>query len=143
MLRTLAFEITYQGRLPYLTTWADSYADPIQTAVTVRLLETFAQTAREQGATPVVVFFAYRTTFEDFAAGRPPMYQTVIDHLRSAGVRAFDLTPEFVAANGDSSDFTGYFAPGGHYNEVGNRVVSGAVLRYLCQEAIITGCVSE
>jgi hypothetical protein len=137
LLRTLAFEIKYQDRLPYLTTWQESYRDPSQTEVTVRLLKTFAETARQNGSTPVVVTFAYRTTFEDYAAGKPPMYQGIVDRLRSAGIRVLDLSPEFVAANKGSDDFTGYFAPGGHYNEVGNRVVSRAVLTYLCRENIL------
>ncbi len=141
LVRTVLFQVQYQGRLPYLTTWQDSYADPFQTEVTFRLLKMFAQTARQDGSTPVVVTFAYRVTFEEYAAGKPPMYQSLIDRLRSDGVRVLDLTPEFVAANEGSSDFTGYFAPGGHYNEVGNRVVSRAVLNYLCREHILMGCV--
>jgi hypothetical protein len=141
LLRTLAFEIKYRDRLPYLTTWQESYRDPLQTEVTVRLLKTFAQTARRNGATPVVVTFAYRTTFEEHSAGKPPMYQGIVDRLRSAGIPVLDLSPEFVAANDGSNDFTGYFAPGGHYNEAGNRVVSRAVLTYLCREKILPDCV--
>jgi hypothetical protein len=141
LLRTVAFEIQYRDRLPYLTTWQDSYADPYPVEITLRLLKMFAQTARQHGSTPVVATFAYRVTLEEYAAGKPPMYQGLINRLRSDGVRVLDLTPEFVAANGGSGDFTGYFAPGGHYNEAGNRVVSGAVLRYLCQEQIIRDCV--
>lgn len=143
LLRTLAFDVTYRGTLPYLTTWVDSYADPQITEVTVRLLETFVRTARENGATPVVLFFAYRPTFEDAAAGRPIVYQAIVDRLRSSGVHTLDLTPEFVAANAGSEDFTGYFAPGGHYNEAGNRVVSQAILRTLCRQELVAGCGEE
>lgn len=142
MLRTLAFEIRHQGTLPYLTSWQDSYEDPLQVEVTLRLLTLFAQTVRQNGAIPLVVVCAYRPTFETYAAGNPPMYQELIDRLRQRDIPVLDLTPEFVAANQGSTDFTGYFAPGGHYNEAGNRVVSRAVLNYLCREKMLTGCPS-
>ena len=141
LLRTLAFDIRYRNRLPTLTTWQESYSDPLQTEVTLRLLKMFAETARQNGSTPLVVTFAYRVTLEEYAAGRPPMYQGIIDRLRSVDIRVLDLTPEFVAAGQGSNDFTGYFAPGGHYNEAGNRVVSRAVLAALCREKILTDCV--
>ncbi len=140
LLRTLVFEMHYQGKLPYLSTWRDSYADPFQVEVTLRLLTEFAQTVRENGSIPLVLMFAYRPTFEEYAAGSPPMYQDLIDQLLQRDIPVLDLTPEFVAANHESRDFTGYFAPGGHYNEAGNQVVSNAVLAYLCRENILTGC---
>jgi hypothetical protein len=143
LLRTLAFDVSHRGQLPYLTTWAQSYADPHITEVTARLLETFVRTVREDGATPVVLFFAYRPTFEDAAAGKPVVYQALVDRLRSSGTQALDLTPEFVAANAGSDDFTGYFAPGGHYNEAGNHVVSQAVRRTLCRKNLLTDCDAE
>jgi hypothetical protein len=139
-LRTLAFQIRHRGNLPYLSTWRDSYSDPLQTEVTYRLLRMFAETAQRNGSTPVVVMFAYRVTMEEYAAGKPPMYDGISNRLRSAGVRVLDLTPEFVKANHGSTDFTGFFAPGGHYNEVGNRVVSRAVVTYLCQEKMLSRC---
>jgi hypothetical protein len=143
VLRTLAFEIRYQGALPYLTSWQDSYQNPFQVEVTLRLLTLFAQTVRQNGAIPLVMVCAYRPTFEAYAAGDPPMYQALMDRLRQRDIPVLDLTPEFVAANRGSADFTGYFAPGGHYNEAGNRVVSRAVLHYLCQEKMLAGCPSR
>ncbi|MCS7260833.1 MAG: hypothetical protein NZ765_08650 [Anaerolineae bacterium] len=110
--------------------------------VTLRLLTMFAQTVRQNGAMPLVVVCDYRPTFEAYAAGAPPMYQGLVDQLRQRDIPVLDLTPEFVTANQSSPDFTGYFAPGGHYNEAGNRVVSRAVLRYLCQEKMFTECPS-
>ncbi|MGQ9786542.1 MAG: hypothetical protein ACUVSJ_08790 [Anaerolineae bacterium] len=142
VLRTLVFEMRHRGRLPYLTSWQDSYADPFQLEVTLRLLTLFAHTVRENGSTPIVLVCAYRPTFEEYAVGNPPMYQGLIDQLRRRGIPVLDLAPEFVAANQGSLDFTGYFAPGGHYNEVGNRIVSQAVLNYLCQEKLLTECPS-
>ena len=143
LLRTLTFDIAYRGKLPYLTTWVESYADPQITEVTARLLETFVNIVRQNGARPVVLFFAYRPTFEEAAAGRPVVYAALVDRLRSAGTLTLDLTTAFVAANAGSTDFTGYFAPGGHYNEAGNRIVSRAVLRYLCREQLLPDCSEE
>lgn len=140
VLRTLAFEMRYRGMLPYLTSWQESYADPFQVEVTLRLLTLFARTVRQNGSIPLVLVCAYRPTFEEHAVGNPPMYQGLIDQLRQREIPVLDLAPKFVAANQGSSDFTGYFAPGGHYNEAGNRVVSQAVLNYLCQERMLTGC---
>jgi hypothetical protein len=137
MLRTLAFEMHFQGKLPYLTSWQDSYADPFQVEVTLRLLVLFAQTVRQNGGIPLVLVCAYRPTLEEYAAGNPPMYQELVEELRQKDIPVLDLAPEFVKANQGSYDFTGYFAPGGHYNEVGNQVVSRAVLNHLCQQKII------
>ncbi len=140
VVRTLAFEIRRQGKLPYMTSWQDSYADPFQVEVTLRLLTLFARTARQNGSIPLVLVCAYRPTLEEYAAGNPPMYQGLIEQLRQRDIPVLDLASEFVAANQGSLDFTRYFAPGGHYNEAGNRVVSQAVLNYLCQERMLIKC---
>jgi len=143
LLRTLAFEMRYQGKLPYLTSWEDSYADPFQVEVTLRLLTLFARTVQQDGAIPLVLVCPYRPTLEERVAGNPPMYQGLVGQLRQRDILVLDLAPEFIAANQGSYDFTEYFAPGGHYNEAGNRIVSRAVLNYLCQERMLTGCPSQ
>jgi len=142
-LRTLAFQVKYRDSLPVLTTWQDSYDDPLQTQVTLRLIRMFAETARQNGSVPVVVFFAYRGTIDLYAAGEIPMYHQLVHQIQAEGIYTLDLTPCFVEANGQSTDFTPFFAPGGHYNETGNRVVSDAVIDYLCQEGILSQCASS
>ena len=46
----------------------------------------------------------------------------------------------FLEANRQSYDFSLLFAPGGHDSEVGNQVVSDAVISYLCQNRIVSQC---
>jgi hypothetical protein len=140
-LRTLAFEVKHAGTLPdFSTPLLDAYKDQAQTETTVRLINLFVETVWHNGALPVVVTFPRRGTVEHYSAGEMPIYYEGVVQLQADGIHAFDLTPALVSANAGSSDFSRLFAPGGHYSEVGNQVVSAAILDYLCQESILTEC---
>jgi hypothetical protein len=140
-LRTLAFEVTHSGTLPdFSTPLLAAYKDQVQTETTLRLIKLFATTVQHNGALPVVVTFPRRGTVEHYSAGEMPIYYEGVDQLKADGIHAFDLTPSLVSANGGSNDFSRLFAPGGHYSELGNQVVSAAILGYLCQESILSEC---
>ena len=106
----------------------------------LRLIHMFVQSVREHRATPVVVMFPGLGTVERYQKGKPPVYAEGVRLLQSQGIYVLDLAASFVEANGPNLDFTHFFAPGGHYNDAGNRVVSQAIINFLCQNQIIGGC---
>jgi hypothetical protein len=139
-VRTLLFEMSNPHGLPANTDWFVSYADPLQTETSHRIISMFVEESRQRGAVPVVVIFPYRGTLDLLAEGQAPMYADFAAGLEAEGIAVLDLAERFLVENVGSSDFTGYFAPGGHYNEVGNAVVSRAVLSFLCDLGALSDC---
>ena len=140
-LHTLAFEVRHSGSVPdFASPLLDAYKDQMQTETTLHLIHLFVATVQHNGAIPVVVTFPRQGTVEHYHAGEMPIYYEGVVRLKAEGIHAFDLTSSLVEANGESSDFSRLFAPGGHYSEFGNQVVSAAIMDYLCQENILSEC---
>jgi hypothetical protein len=139
-LRTLVFEMKFGDRLPtYATHLFAAYTDQNQTETTQRLIQMFVEQVQQNGSVPLVVTFPRRGTVEAYRRGDNPIYHEGVVQLQNEGIHVLDLTPFFVDAASDD-ELDRFFAPGGHYSEVGNQVVSKAVLNYLCQEELLSNC---
>jgi hypothetical protein len=142
VLRTLIFEIQYSNEMRgYSAPLLESYQDRSQWELADRLLHTFVEEVRRNGAVPVIVVFPRQGTVERYAEGEPPYYRAGVLYFRAEGIYVLDLADYFVAARREEGVELGtLFGPHGHYNEAGNRLVSQAVLSYLCQQEILAGC---
>ena len=140
-LHTLTFEIRYRDGLPsYETPLFENYLDKRLSETTLRLIYLFVATVRQNGSIPVVITFPRRGTVEHYSYGDLPIFHEAVVQLQREGIHTLDLTRFFVEANEGGHDFSRFFAPGGHYSEAGNRVVSDALLNYLCQADLLKGC---
>ncbi|MFQ5611703.1 MAG: hypothetical protein ACE5H9_06180 [Anaerolineae bacterium] len=140
-LRSLAFALKHGDDLPtYATHLLEAYQDRAQTETTLRLIYRFVETVRQNGSLPVVVTFPRRGTVEGYLRDDTPIYYEGVVQLQADGVHALDLTSFFAEAAGPEGDLSRFFAPGGHYSQAGNRLVSQALLGYLCQAGLLGPC---
>ena len=138
VLHTLAFELGRANGAPSIEQQAQREETIKQTSL--RLVHLFVDTVRKNGSIPVLVMFPGRGTVERYQKGQAPAYAEGVRLLQNQGIYVLDLAASFVEANGPNLDFTHLFAPGGHYNDAGNQVVSRAIINFLCQQQIIGGC---
>ena len=116
-----------------------SFYDPAHPAgglaITSAILERFAREARESGREPIVIVFvgvdelAYHARTGRFA------YQPLRDRLAAAGVDAIDMGPILLAHVGEGDPSPLY--TGGHYSELGNRLVADAIEARLAERGLL------
>lgn len=148
-LRTLVYEARQLKRQDVSLTPANLEAgrwllDDVQ-AVSWQLLQMFVEEAASNGAIPVVVAFPECSSIEAYEQDydQATFYRTGVIFLRQQGVHVIELPPAFVEHKTDANlDYAAYYAAdGGHFNQLGNQIVSQAILAYLCQKAILENCV--
>jgi hypothetical protein len=134
ILRTLAYEIqlrrnSEQGVNPGIDPRANSEL----------LLQMFVNDVRRNHSLPVLILCPQSAaTLAHYEKGVPPGYQHVVPTMAKMGVKMIDLAKVFVAAQQASQQpFEAFFAPGGHYSELGNQIVADAVLQLLQTEGVI------
>jgi hypothetical protein len=142
LLRTLIFAVEYANKVStFSSPLLDAYQDPYQQQLTLHLIYTFIEKVQQNGAVPVIVIFPRLGTVERYNQGEAPYYYAGVLRLRGEGIYILDLTePLANAGRSQGIEVSSFFSPGGHYNEAGNRVVSQAILAYLCQQKILAGC---
>lgn len=115
--RYLAAERLYDGDGIYRT---GTEAFAVQRA----LLLAFADSAREHGSVPVVVWLPELEAVTRAREGRVPSYGPLRDALRADGrVAVLDVADAFRAAALPTGGTGAWFAPHGHYSEAGNALV--------------------
>ncbi len=97
------------------------------------VLEAFADSVTQRGATPAYVFFPDRDDIAAVRRGGVPVYATLRDSLaRSRRVPIIDLADAF-RAEAPTGGLEAWFAPGGHYSALGNDRVA----RWLAQHPVL------
>lgn len=137
LLRTLAYQIDLSYHPPDY-----SYENPYARQVNISLIEAFIQQVTQDGAIPVVLIFPERLSIERHGWGQETFYEQAIPIFRDKGIMVIDLAAAFVhARNTEQFDIADIYASdGGHFNQLGNRIVSQTVLAHLCQADILTDC---
>ncbi|MCB0153369.1 MAG: SGNH/GDSL hydrolase family protein [Anaerolineae bacterium] len=106
------------------------------------LVQMFVESVIRHNATPIILAFPERFSIEAMETGQQTFYQQSVTFLEQQGVSVIELTVPFVdhkLTNG--LEYTDYYAPdGGHFNALGNAIVSQAVLRHLCQQGFLQNC---
>ncbi|MFQ5576019.1 MAG: hypothetical protein ACE5G8_03420 [Anaerolineae bacterium] len=139
LLRTLQAEVTAQAE-------PQTAKKATLARITTRVTAAFVTEVRQNGATPLAVFYPTRfETMQAFENGTLNQYHTQMAALKDAAqVDAIDLAPAFVQAkqqqNLNYQDF--FVGPDGrgHYNALGNQVVARAILNHLCQHQHLPDC---
>ena len=136
-LRTLRYEINQsnQARLP-------AQLDPYAQRVNFLLLQQFVTEVVQNGAMPIILIFPEQSSMEAHERREETPYTFAIIALRENGLPVIDLAPAFVhAKTTDNNRYLDYYASdGGHYNALGNYIVSQTVLAYLCQQGVLQNC---
>lgn len=136
-MRTLWHEIglANQQNLP-------TQADVSVQRINFLLLQQFVSEVVQNGSTPVILIFPEQASMEVHERGQPTVYAPALTTLRDQGLFVIDLAPAFVHAktteNGAYLDY--YASDGGHFNGLGNYIVSQTVLGALCQAGLLTEC---
>jgi hypothetical protein len=104
--------------------------------ISLRILERFAEEVAAQGATPILVLFPQQVKLlSDFEKGKQNHSHKFIPAIQERGGQVIDLYAALVEAkqaqNLRYEDFFIHGAEGGHYTELGNRLVAEAILQYL------------
>lgn len=101
--------------------------------VTARILEMFYQKVLENGSLPIIVFLPPRNEPRFYARTGEKTYDLMEDYLKKSGLRFTDVMEDIAR--------TGYgealFAQPGHYNEEENKMVAGALYRYLSGQGFL------
>ena len=71
------------------------------------------------------------------------LIQMFVEQVQRNGSIPLVVTFPFFVGAASADELDRFFAPGGHYSEVGNQVVSKAVLNYLCQEELLSDCAAR
>jgi hypothetical protein len=93
--------------------------------IQISLFEHFTAAVQAAGARPIVVLFPDRQSLEQARQGRETIVAPLVRELAADGIEYVDLTPAFLEAQGDPSN---WFLPVGdysrHYAPAGNRIVA-------------------
>ena len=89
--------------------------------ITVALFKAFAERARANGQTPILLMIPLRPELERSLAG----HRTRLDHVISAAKGYADILDATNAFPGKVTihDVAALFAPGGHYSKLGNQII--------------------
>ena len=108
----------------------------------MEVIQAFIEEVVRNGAIPIVLVFPEKDTVSDYEHGVLPPYHTGVVALRDRGVQVIDLAGAFAEVKQSQhleyQDF--YASEGGHFNELGNRVVAQTILWHLCGEALLKDC---
>jgi len=100
---------------PYVNPNADAFK------IHVALFERMADSIKQWGATPMLVFFPDPYALARTMRGLPPPYQPLLDTLRAHGLKPLDAASAFPATR--PRDVGRWFAYG-HFSVQGNQVVA-------------------
>ncbi len=119
-----------------------SAQDPYVQRVNLLLIQMFVEEVMRDGAIPIVLLFPERQSIEAHERGEKTEYQAGITLLQNQGLQVIDLAPAFAhAKKTENRTYLDYYASdGGHFNQLGNYIVSQTVLAHLCQEEILENC---
>ncbi len=135
--RTLAHEINRASQPK-----SSSVHDPYIQRVNLLLIQVFVEEVIRNGSIPVVLVFPERQSIEAHERGEETAYKAGVTLLKEQGLLVIDLAPAFAHAKiTENADYLDYYASdGGHFNQLGNYIVSQTVLAHLCQEGILRNC---
>ena len=146
-LRTLAYElrsIDQPDPSPTVGQTIDGWQLNEVELTNWRLIQMFVAEIVGNGSTPVIVAFPDRSSIEALEQGydQATFYRQGIIFLRQQSLHIVDVAPAFVADKAATNrPYADYYAPdGGHFNALGNSLVSQAVLTYLCEQIILANC---
>src|SRR5262245_28443219 len=124
MARLLAGRRAYAAR-DLAALWSDTGGEPFRT--TLALIEAFAVQARTLGgARLVVLIFPTRADLEDWLAGAPRYWTTLLDALEERSIAYLDLSEPLAAAARRAGNVGSLYSES-HFNALGNDVVARAV----------------
>ncbi len=101
--------------------WRALYADESALALTLAIVEGFAEEVRRDGRAPLIVFLPDSSVARDVAGGRTPPTAAFLERLKRLDCPLVDLTPT-VARFADTPDFATAFLP--HYSPALSRAVA-------------------
>ena len=99
--------------------------------VTVRILEEFYRSVRDNGALPVILIYPDQPDLSTQLSGGRRKYEPLLQVLRARGLRHIDALDAFVASDPHYALKDMTVGPWGHYSARGNRIVADHVLKYL------------
>lgn len=106
------------------------------------LIKMFVEEVARNNSIPIILVFPERASIEAYEDGQWTFYEAGVAFLRGQGLQVIELPPAFfrdkTAKDLSYSDY--YVADGGHFNELGNYIVSQTVLTDLCQQGILASC---
>ncbi len=136
-LRTLAYEVRHVNAQEL-----SASRDQAVERVNWLLIQMFVEEVMRNGSVPIVLLFPERTSLEAHEKGQWTFYRAGVTFLQEQGIQVIDLGPAFVEAkktqNLNYRDY--YVADGGHFNALGNQIVSQTVLAHLCRQGILPNC---
>jgi len=88
-----------------------------------KLLDKFYKTVKDAGSTPVIMFFPAMDDIIRARSGSPTTYSPLVEYLNKYNLKYIDNIEAFTGLP-DDQDISQLFAPGGHYSELGNRLVA-------------------
>ena len=108
----------------------DTSGEPYR--VTAAIVEAFAATVSRNGSLPIFVVYPRRRDVERFRRDGSRHYAALIDHCRARGIRVIDLVESLGSVGAPLDTLVAR-----HYTPAGNRVVAGAIWRYLEREKLV------
>lgn len=87
------------------------------------IFERFVEEVRASGAHPVILILPSSRELSAAYGGREAPYDHMLQELRSKGMEYWDATDAFTSLQ-DAANMHYWFAPGGHYSPLGNRIVA-------------------
>lgn len=135
--RTLVHQIS-QVNQPRVSTIQDPYVQQVN----LLLITMFVEEVMKNDAVPLILLFPERQSIEAHEKGEETEYQAGVTLLKNQGLQVIDLAPAFVhAKRTENRTYLDYYASdGGHFNQLGNYIVSQTVLAHLCQAGLLENC---
>ncbi|HET7565345.1 MAG TPA: SGNH/GDSL hydrolase family protein [Gemmatimonadaceae bacterium] len=99
--------------------------NPSSTAFRIQMaiFRQFADSVRAAGRAPLVVVLPGRSSVEQRLAGQPRLDDPLLAQLKADSIPYLDAADAFAATTAPRN-VARWFAPGGHYSPIGNRIVA-------------------
>lgn len=87
------------------------------------IFERFVEDVRRSGAHPIILILPSRGELSSAFQGRETPYDFMLTQLSARGIEHWNATDAFLPLK-EHHDLNAWFAPGGHYSPLGNRIVA-------------------
>lgn len=99
--------------------------------VSMGIIEKFAESVRQDGAIPIVVFLPNSGDFWRLSEHDSKNYQPFMDVMDKKGIPYFDFTAELLEEMFEDEDLSTFYSPQFHFSGKGNRFVAKHIYQRL------------
>jgi len=105
--------------------------------ITSNIFLEFRRNCHRKNQKALILLFPQIQDFYEFYETEKWSFQALIDNLEKDNIAYLNLGPALISKMNGETNINNYFAPKGHYNEIGNQVVADEVSSFLDEKNLI------